>query len=468
MAVAAPQITDKQLTRRAVARWQNDPVAFCREALGFEPWEKQQQIMMSVRKNPRTAVRSCSGSGKSAADAAIMLWFLYCFQPSTVISTAPTQRQVKDILWKELHGLYYNAKIPLGGTLLTTELNLDIEQKWFAVGLTTKEEERFLGYHNKYVLEVADEGPGIPENIYTAMENPLSSGFTRQLLTGNPTQSGGTFYNAFDADSTAYETFHISYLDTPNFRDDIPDIPALISPTWVEEMREKWGEGSPLWQVYIMGEFATEEIGALIPMDWIDNARNRELSPDGPIILGADTAGEGDDENVVIVRQGPKMTYMEAWHSQDIMVTANNIKAIADRFYVNRINVDKAPIGLGVINRLQEQGYNCYGVRVGDPANKPAQFTNIRAEAYWELRELFQNGTIDILDDKELMNQLAQIHYDIRPGEQKIKIEAKKDMKKRTGAHSPDRADALMLAFYNYTGKKAGGAVSGGILCRQY
>ena len=289
MAVAAPQITPKQ-ARSIFNRWQNDPIAFCREALGFEPWEKQQQVMMSVRKNPRTAVRSCSGSGKTTAAAAIMLWFLYCFQPSTIVSTAPTQRQVKDILWRDLHGLYYKAKMNLGGTLLTTELNLDLEQKWFAVGLTTKEEERFLGYHNKYVLEVADEGPGIPENIYEAMENPLSSGFTRQLLLGNPTQAGGTFYRAFDDESSQYETFHISYLDTPNFRDDIPDIPALISPSWVEEMREKWGEGSPLWQVYIMGEFATEEIGALIPMDWIDNARNRELSPDGPIIIGADTA----------------------------------------------------------------------------------------------------------------------------------------------------------------------------------
>jgi phage terminase large subunit len=460
-------LTPKE-SEKLLARYQDNPEYFIEEVLGYKPWDTQLEIMNSVRKNPRTAVRSCSGSGKTRAAASTLLWFLYSFPPSTVISTAPTQRQVKDILWKEVQGLYYGAKIPFGGKLLTTELNLDEEQKWFAVGLTTKEQERFLGYHNKYILVIADEASGIPEEIYDAIENPLSSGFARLLLIGNPTQRGGTFHRAFDEDNTRYEKFHISYKDTPNFRDDIPDIPALISPEWVDDRRKEWGEGTPLWQVYVMGEFSTEDTGALIPLQWIEEARSRDLSPAGPIILGADTAAEGDDENVAIVRQGPKMLYMEAWHSADIMETANKIKAIADNFYVNRINVDKAPIGLGVINRLQEQDYNCYGVRVGDPAEyHPGQFLNIRAEGYWNLRELFQNGTIDIWDDKELMNQVSQVHYDTRPGEQRIKIEAKKDMKKRTGLSSPDRADALMLAFYDFTGKIKS-VMKGGIPCRQY
>jgi hypothetical protein len=35
-----------------------DPVAFCRELLGFEPWSKQAEILVSIRDDTRTAVRS--------------------------------------------------------------------------------------------------------------------------------------------------------------------------------------------------------------------------------------------------------------------------------------------------------------------------------------------------------------------------------------------------------------------------
>lgn len=61
------------------------------------------------------------------------------------------------------------------------------------------------------------------------------------------------------------------------------------------------------------------------------------------------------------------------------------------------------------------------------------------------MRERFEAGDIDIENDEELVAQLSNIKYKINSRGQ-IQIESKDEMRKR-GLPSPDRADALMLAF---------------------
>jgi hypothetical protein len=65
------------------------------------------------------------------------------------------------------------------------------------------------------------------------------------------------------------------------------------------------------------------------------------------------------------------------------------------------------------------------------------------------LRERFQDGQVTGLDDDLTITQLASIRYDINPRGQ-VQIEAKDQAKKR-GVKSPDRAEALMLAFADRT-----------------
>jgi hypothetical protein len=93
-----------------------------------------------------------------------------------------------------------------------------------------------------------------------------------------------------------------------------------------------------------------------------------------------------------------------------------------------------------------------YGVNVGEAARDSEKFANKRAELYWGLRERFRQGEISIpADDSILLDQLTQIRFGYTPRGQ-IKIESKDDLRKRRNAdtrwQSPDRADALCLAFY--------------------
>src|SRR3990172_12070386 len=138
--------------------YQHNPVKFCQLVLGIEPWNKQIQILNSVRDNPRTAVRSCTTAGKTEIASSAALWFLNCFYPSTVITTAPTFRQVRSIIWKRIRAQHNRSRIALGGDPLETELKLDDD--WFALGLSTKEPDRLQGYHNINFLVIIDEAPG--------------------------------------------------------------------------------------------------------------------------------------------------------------------------------------------------------------------------------------------------------------------------------------------------------------------
>jgi reverse gyrase len=145
--------------RQVMEFYQKNPVAFLREVLGVEPWSKQEQIIESVRDNSNTCVASGHGVGKTFISACATLWFLCTHYGARVITTAPTNRQVESILWAEIWNLYKNSVVPLGGRLLKTSLNL--EEKWFALGLSTDDPDRFQGHHSAHLLLVMDEAPGI-------------------------------------------------------------------------------------------------------------------------------------------------------------------------------------------------------------------------------------------------------------------------------------------------------------------
>jgi hypothetical protein len=82
----------------------------------------------------------------------------------------------------------------------------------------------------------------------------------------------------------------------------------------------------------------------------------------------------------------------------------------------------------------------------GSAALEKDRFINARAEQYRLLREAFEQGQIDLdPDDDQLAAQLGSLKWALTSRGQ-VKIESKDDMRKR-GMPSPDRADALVMAW---------------------
>ncbi|HXR24425.1 MAG TPA: hypothetical protein VN742_03610, partial [Candidatus Binataceae bacterium] len=90
-------------------------------------------------------------------------------------------------------------------------------------------------------------------------------------------------------------------------------------------------------------------------------------------------------------------------------------------------------------------GYSVNFVNVGEATVSPDKFANLKAELYWKLRERFEAGEVAGLTDELTISQLASIRYKHNSRGQVV-IESKEDARKR-GVKSPDRAEALMLAY---------------------
>lgn len=430
-------------------RYQKDPVYFNNMALNGQLWSKQVEILESVRDYKKTVVRSGHGVGKTHIVAKLVLWWLFSFFPSKVVTTAPTWTQVENVLWKEIGRTYSGAKVPLGGRLKRTALTLESED-WFAIGLSTDEAERFQGFHSPNLLVVFDEAPGVLPIIWEAAQGLMTGEHNKFIGIGNPISPSGPFYDAFyGAGADQYNKIHVSCEDIPNVKENKEIFPGLTSKAWVEEREAEWGRQSPLFMSRVLGEFPIEGANTLIPLKWCEEACVKKTQfVDRNKYMGVDVARYGDDATVITIYQPP---VKRSWSLQgkDTMTVANEVLRIYNEERPNVVVVDDTGVGGGVVDRLLQLKIPTVGVNFSQSAHNKTMFRGIRDEIYWTLREKFRTNQL-VLDkgkDAKLINQLSSIQYKILDRSGKVQIESKGEMKKR-GLPSPDDADSYALAVY--------------------
>jgi phage terminase large subunit len=439
--------------RAVLERIRADPVWFCREVLGLDPWSKQREVLESVRDHTRTAVRSCHGAGKTAIAARAVLWFLAAFpppSPARVITTAPTWAQVRDLLWREIRGAFHAAGGFIDGELF--EHKLELAPDWFAIGLSTDRPERFQGHHAEHLLLVVDEAAGVDEGIFEAASGFLTSPGARLLLIGNPTQLSGEFFDAFHRARSFYNTVAISAFDTPAFTGEkVPDevLRRLVSREWVEEHKAKWGEGSPLYQVRVLGDFPTAADNSVIPLGQVEAAQQRKLPVWTPAVVACDVARFGSDETVIATRAGWRVRIAEAYGGRDLMQTVGLVlrttRALGKRTNEKPVIViDDVGVGGGVTDRLREVGeFRVVAFNGAAKARAHREYPNRRSEAWFSFAE--QLDEVDLDDDDQLAADLVAPRYSIDSHGRRV-VEPKERTKQRLG-RSPDRADAVLMTF---------------------
>jgi hypothetical protein len=89
-----------------------DPVLFAVHILGVNLWDREAEILESIKTHRRTAVKAAHGFGKTFTLALATLWWLARYPEGIVLTTSPTQRQVRTQLWSEIHRAVEHAKVP--------------------------------------------------------------------------------------------------------------------------------------------------------------------------------------------------------------------------------------------------------------------------------------------------------------------------------------------------------------------
>ena len=436
------------------------PVAFAREVLGVELWHKQVEALTALTEHRRVAVKSGNGLGKGFCAAVAVLWFIHSRPDAIVLTTAPTFRQVRHILWRQIRRLYGPAAESLGGRMLDTRWELPDGR--YAMGLSADGADQFQGFHSPNVFIVVDEAEGVSEEIYEAIESVMTSADPLLLLIGNPTSMSGAFRRAFHEERGIYRPVTISALESPNVQAGKVVIPGLATSQWVEERKQIWGEKSPVYHSRVLGEFPDQGEDTLIALSKIEAAIKNivdavswtidsktvigsERTAAEDVIIAVDVARYGSDSSVILRRRGDHVEDIRVLRQMDTMRLAGRIaEAIRDHLPAY-VLIDEIGIGAGVVDRLRQLGHPVYGVNVARKALNDRKFLNLRAEGYWRLRDRFANGSISIPDDRRLIAELSSLRYSYDSTD-RLKIESKEEIRKRN-LPSPDRADALMLAF---------------------
>jgi phage terminase large subunit len=420
-----------------------DPIWFSEHILGSQLWEKEKEILISVRDNYETAVRSCNASGKTYTAARVVHNWLLAYSDAVVITTAPTGRQVREVLWREIRQACAGKDLYPPDAVMQTQINLG--SKWFALGLSTDEADKFQGYHSPHLLVVVDEASGVSEETFQAIDGLKP---TRILLLGNPLRHTGRFANSFK--SLYVAKIHISAFDTPNVQNNEVLIPGLITTEDINRIKERYGEDSDVYRVRVLGEFPMAEEDALIGIDEIAKAMEREVDVKQQFEkkMGVDIARYGNDRTVAVIRHMEKVIKKEMIPGSDLMTTTGQIMRIArdERIIPRNISIDVIGYGAGVVDRLREQGWEVNGVNVAEKAEDFERHGNVRAELYVKIKEWLKTGSLPRDDD---FYELTNIKYYFNSKGQMF-LESKEDMRSR-GLESPDTADALALTFTKST-----------------
>ena len=190
---------DYKKAQHQLKKWQSDWNLFARDVLRANLDKEQQAILSSVQHNPMTAVASGTARGKDYVAACAAMCFMYLtprFKDGNLVGntkiamTAPTGRQVKDIMIPEIARLFRTAKF-LPGRLLSNGIRTNYDE-WYLTGFKSSEDntEAWSGFHAVNTMFIVTEASGISENTFNAIEGNLQ-GNSRLLIVFNPNITTG-------------------------------------------------------------------------------------------------------------------------------------------------------------------------------------------------------------------------------------------------------------------------------------
>lgn len=426
--------------------YQNDPERFMYDVFGDYLWSAQIKILDLIKSGAkRIAVKAAHSVSKSFTFGRLAIWNTVCFYPVLTFTTAPTHRQVNEILWKEIRSGWKKSKYQLSPEPpLPGSAYWKIRPNMRAMGASSDKPELLQGLHEGEgrVLALTDEVCGIAKAMFPAINSLVTGENDVACYVGNPDWRNPEFMRMFSDPS--FQTLTISAYDSPNFTgENVPDKlkKALVSKSWVEDLIRAYGEDSPIVASKVRAEFPNEDADTLIPLSYIEAAEERPIVDDGQRLAGMDVARYGSDLTIIYTIDGNNAVIRHISGKQPLTDSSGHAVLTIRAGY--RLASDDTGVGGGVTDIVKEFGLHIEPVNFGMAAKDPTRFFNSRAEMYWTLRDWIRD-TGHINKDMDLRNDLVDIRYRVRP-DGRIQIESKDEIRKRKG-HSPDRADALALA----------------------
>ena len=235
-----------------ILQWRANPVQFATDALGVTPEPWQAEALTSLATEDRVSIRSGHGVGKSALDSWTILWWLSTRYPAKCAVAAPTQHQIKDVLWAELATWHrrmpvaLNQQFDISSSAQNMRFSLRAApEESFAVGRSGQKDnpEALQGFHSPNMMFLLDEASGIDDIVFEVASGALSTKGAKILMTANPTRTSGYFHRSHHSNRDQWHTMRVSCLESSQVSEDYP-----------KQMARDYGLESNVYRVRVLGE----------------------------------------------------------------------------------------------------------------------------------------------------------------------------------------------------------------------
>lgn len=457
--VLDPRAIYQQMSGNRFAKYRDDPVGFAVDVLRLSMWEGLEHILTAILEHDRVAIRAGRKVSKSTGFAAASWWWMLARQ-GRVFMTSSSFAQIKGVLWYELRRL---ATVGNLGVDIAKDPSTGVWQGLAGiVGRSTDTPENMQGYSGADVLYLPDEASGIADEIIDAIVGNCAGG-GKIAMAGNPTRTTGRYFDIFRNPKSWY-TLHLDSENSPNVLAKRVLIPGLASYEWVQEMREEWGEDSPLYQVHVKGNFAEQNDNTVIGLALVETAQKQH--PDEPLPpptkYGVDVARFGDDDSAVQPLSGHHAWPQVTLQSMDGVEVAGHVMNLVEKLSAGQaveVNVDVIGYGSSCYDHLLHSErakalkITPHPVNVAESATAEG-YSKLRDQLWFGVKHWLQEGGT-LPNDPKLQAELVAPTYSF-DSQGRHKVQSKDDMKKQKNLkRSPDRADALALAVYRYVPKQA-------------
>lgn len=497
--------------------YENDPVRYAREKLHVEPTDAQQEIARAIQEPPyRVKVPSGHNVGKTFLAAWLVNWWYDTWDPSCVITTAPTEKDVIDLLWAEVRLQRIRAGLP-AQFIGPRAPEMRTSEDHYAKGYTARLGQSFQGRHRSRMLFVFDEDEGVDAAYWEAASTMFKPEAGHAwLCIGNPTtNTSQSAIEELSTDSDGNPTWRIirlSALDHPNIREQLagrePLIPNAVTisqvKSWVSDWCDQikaeeatatdfefppssgqWYRPGPIGESRILGRRPSAGTYGV----WSDALFNAacslflEIPPDTLPEIGCDVARYGDDYTAWHVRCGPVSLQHDRANGWSVVQTAGRLQQLAREYAAwltarrdkaaepikpqqIPIKVDDDGVGGGVTDILKAAGFTAIAVNAGSSPRKTADYPNRRSELWFDVanlarRNLLSFARLDKKTQQRLRQQALAPAWELDVKGRRVIESKKKTKEEKLDGHSPDDMDALNLAYApNGSGEAAQGVQS--------
>jgi hypothetical protein len=444
-------------------KYANCPQKFISDELKVILTPDQIKVTQSDRliKGGRISIKAGHGVGKTCLAASLGMWFKHSVRPSIVLTTAPTQRQVKELLWREIRHRHGIAQLP--GKPLTMSYNMN--EREYMLGFSTDDVMQMQGFHCENIMVLIDEANGYPAELFNAVEGWLSGGIRVVLIQiGNPVNPIGPFFDSFSDGVT--DTYTISCLNHPNVLERRNIIPGAVKHEWVELQRKRWGEESAFWLSRVAGEFPKVASDVVINLLWVEHAEqvvSKCKCRGEDLFMGYDPAEYGDDEHAWVIGCRHKIHAVKSLNNIEPAQGVRETKLLKTQFSIkdDHISIDGIGAGAPIASQLKLDGVHANRVVVSNSAHDSKEFEDLGTELYWNARNILNPGS-DLYIPFSFNGKRDQLKADLctrkfqASNSGRRMLEPKRQYRARL-KRSPNHGDAFVLCYSPFVCKSSYG-----------